>query len=220
MWLFLFCNNTRLLPFHARLRFARASQVHQLHPGTPSVSVADGRLGDVSAAALLLDRRGSSFSMQAVDQRSPVGGRVASAGRIFRHRSIRFGLFEFAAPAPSASGVHRTFTSGVSADAFVPDAVRDERNAGRNSRHSGVYLCLRLLKSEVPRASQFAWLGVALGATILTKVTGILLLPIVIAAVAGRLRSARARSRSRCATSGCWLRFVSLSVAGNTPAFG
>jgi Flp pilus assembly protein TadD len=54
-----------------------------------------------------------------------------------------------------------------------------------------IYLCLRLLRSEVPRASQFAWLGVALGASILAKVTGILLLPIVIATVAGRLRSAR-----------------------------
>jgi tetratricopeptide (TPR) repeat protein len=57
---------------------------------------------------------------------------------------------------------------------------------------AALYLCLRLLKSEVPRASQFAWLGVALGATMLAKVTGILLLPIVIAAIAGRLRSARA----------------------------
>src|SRR5438046_3467297 len=57
---------------------------------------------------------------------------------------------------------------------------------------AALYLCLRLLKSGAPRASQFAWLGVALGATILTKVTGILLLPIVIAALAGRLRGARA----------------------------
>jgi len=57
---------------------------------------------------------------------------------------------------------------------------------------AALYLCLRLLKSGAPRASQFAWLGVALGATILAKVTGILLLPIVIAALAGRLRGARA----------------------------
>src|SRR5262245_10724292 len=56
---------------------------------------------------------------------------------------------------------------------------------------AALYLCLRLLKSEMPRASQFAWLGVALGATMLTKVTGILLLPIVIAALVGRLRGAR-----------------------------
>ena len=41
-------------------------------------------------------------------------------GRIFRHCTIRFGLFEFAAAATGASGVHRTFTGGVSADAFVP----------------------------------------------------------------------------------------------------
>jgi tetratricopeptide (TPR) repeat protein len=64
------------------------------------------------------------------------------------------------------------------------------REAPRSS--AAFYLCLRLLKSEVPRASQFAWLGAALGATILAKMTGILLLPIVIAAVAGRLRSTRA----------------------------
>jgi tetratricopeptide (TPR) repeat protein len=57
---------------------------------------------------------------------------------------------------------------------------------------AALYLCLRLLNSEVPRASQFAWLGAALGATILAKVTGILLLPIVIAVLAGRLRGARA----------------------------
>src|SRR5207237_6579585 len=57
---------------------------------------------------------------------------------------------------------------------------------------AALYLCLRLLNSKVPRASQFAWLGVALGATILAKVTGILLLPIVIAALAGRLRGTRA----------------------------
>src|SRR4030095_10644534 len=94
------------------------------------------RLGNVSAAALLLDRRGSSFSMQAVDLRSPVGGHLAFARRIFRHRTIHFGLFEFAAPAPGASGVHRTFTGGVSADAFVPGALRDERNAGGDSGHS------------------------------------------------------------------------------------
>src|SRR6187431_897800 len=120
-----------------RLRFGRASQVHRLHPGTSSVSIADRRLRNVSAAALLLDRRGSSFSMQAVDQRSAVGGRLALAWRIFRHYAIRFGLFEFAAPAPGASGVHRTFTGGVSADACVPGALRDERNAGGDSGHSG-----------------------------------------------------------------------------------
>src|SRR5262249_48118291 len=50
-----------------------------------------------------------------------------------------------------------------------------------------LYLCLRLLNSETQSASQFCWLGLALGAAMLSKVTGILLLPIVIAAIAGKL---------------------------------
>src|SRR5262249_22036789 len=120
-----------------RLRCARTSAVHHLHPGTSGVSVADRRLGNVSAAALLLDWRGSPFCMQAVDQRSPVGGRFAFARRILRRCTIRLGLFEFAAAAPGANSVHRTFTGGVSADAFVPGTVRDERNADGNSGHSG-----------------------------------------------------------------------------------
>ncbi len=54
-----------------------------------------------------------------------------------------------------------------------------------------LYLCLRLLKSDAPRASQFGWLGLALGAAMLSKATGILLLPIIIAAIAGKLAHAR-----------------------------
>jgi tetratricopeptide (TPR) repeat protein len=57
---------------------------------------------------------------------------------------------------------------------------------------TALYLCLRLLISDTPRASQFAWLGFSLGAAMLTKATGILLLPVVIAAIVGRLVYARA----------------------------
>jgi 4-amino-4-deoxy-L-arabinose transferase-like glycosyltransferase len=57
---------------------------------------------------------------------------------------------------------------------------------------AALYLCLRLLRSETPRASQFAWLGLAMGAAMLAKATGILLLPIVIAAIAGKLAVTRA----------------------------
>jgi tetratricopeptide (TPR) repeat protein len=55
-----------------------------------------------------------------------------------------------------------------------------------------LYLCLRLLKSETLRASQFVWLGLAIGAAMLTKATAILLLPVVIAAIAAKLAYARA----------------------------
>jgi tetratricopeptide (TPR) repeat protein len=46
-----------------------------------------------------------------------------------------------------------------------------------------VYLCLKALKNETPRAGQFVLIGLALGATMLTKATGILLLPIALAAI-------------------------------------
>jgi tetratricopeptide (TPR) repeat protein len=55
-----------------------------------------------------------------------------------------------------------------------------------------LYLCLRLLRSDMLRPSQFAWLGLALGGAMLAKVTGILLLPIIIVAIAGKLAYARA----------------------------
>jgi tetratricopeptide (TPR) repeat protein len=57
---------------------------------------------------------------------------------------------------------------------------------------AALYLCLRLLRSDTPHTLQFVWVGLALGAAMLTKATAILLLPIVIAAVAGKLVAARA----------------------------
>src|SRR5207249_4961779 len=56
-----------------------------------------------------------------------------------------------------------------------------------------LYVCLRLLKSDTPRVSQFAWLGFTLGAAMLAKATTVLLLPIAIAAIAGKLAYARVR---------------------------
>ena len=50
-----------------------------------------------------------------------------------------------------------------------------------------VYLCLRMLKNETLRAGQFLLIGLALGATILTKATGILLLPIAVVAILARI---------------------------------
>jgi len=49
-----------------------------------------------------------------------------------------------------------------------------------------LYLCVRWLKNESPRAMGLVWIGLALGAAMLTKATAILLLPIVAAAIAGK----------------------------------
>ena len=89
-----------------------------------------------------------------------VGHRFAFPWRIFRHRTIRFRFFECAAPASGASRVHRPFVGGVSANAFVSGTLCDECNClVATLTTAALYLCLRLLKNEVPRASQFAWLG-------------------------------------------------------------
>src|SRR5438045_4674263 len=56
-----------------------------------------------------------------------------------------------------------------------------------------LYVCLRLLKSDTPRVLQFAGLGFTLGAAMLAKATTVLLLPIAIGAIAGKLAYARAR---------------------------
>jgi uncharacterized membrane protein len=54
-----------------------------------------------------------------------------------------------------------------------------------------LYFSLRLLLSEVSRASQFAWVGLALGAAMLAKATSILLLPVIVVAIAAKLAYAR-----------------------------
>ena len=49
-----------------------------------------------------------------------------------------------------------------------------------------IYLGLRLIKSKTPRAGQFIFVGLAIGATMLTKATGVLLFPILIAAICAK----------------------------------
>src|SRR5438067_814975 len=70
------------------LRREGAPQIHQLHPGTPRIAVGERRLGNVSAAALLLDCRGQPFSVQTVNQRSCVHFITAFDRRVLGHRPI------------------------------------------------------------------------------------------------------------------------------------
>ena len=56
---------------------------------------------------------------------------------------------------------------------------------------AALYLCLRLLSSDTLHTLQFAWVGLALGAAMLTKATGVLLLPVIIATIVGKLAYAR-----------------------------
>src|SRR5436190_23939765 len=71
--------------------------------------------------------------MQALDHRSDVDLRSAFPRSFIRYRPIRFGFLEFAAAVFRADRLSRTFAGGVSADAFVPRALCDERSAGLGS---------------------------------------------------------------------------------------
>jgi len=96
---------------------------------------------------------------------------------------------------PARNRILWPFAGSVSADAFVPAHYVTNEILASALATAALYLCLRLLTSETPRASQFAWLGLAMGAAMLAKATGILLLPIVIAAIAVKLAVTRAPSR-------------------------
>jgi Flp pilus assembly protein TadD len=57
---------------------------------------------------------------------------------------------------------------------------------------AAIYLGLRLLKTENASVFQYAGLGACIGAAMLAKATGVLLLPVVVTAVAGHLAVQRA----------------------------
>src|SRR5438132_4176145 len=149
-------------------------------------------MGDVSATTLLFDRQRKPFSVPALNQRSQVDLRSALARSILWHRPIRFCFLSLRLLFPA-----RTAFVGLLLAAFLPmqlylaHYVTNEILAATLAT-AALYLCLRLLRSEKPRASQFAWLGLAMGAAMLAKATGILLLPILIAATAAKLAVTRA----------------------------
>jgi tetratricopeptide (TPR) repeat protein len=191
LWLLLFWNNSRLLPFHAgfdygeHLKYIEYIQKNWSLPlPTEGLEMYQPPLYYLIGAAALSACKLSINDPQSVVALRLLGGFFGIAQFVLVFLSLRLLL-----PVRAAC-------IGLLVAAFVPmhlylaHYVTNEMLAATLATVV-LYLCLRLLTSEVPRASQIAWLGVALGTTMLTKVTGILLLPIVIAALAGRLRGAR-----------------------------
>ena len=191
LWLALFWNNARLSPFHVgfdsaeHLQYIRYIQEHRALPlPTEGLEMYQPPLYYLISAAALSACRLSIDDPQSVIVLRLLGGFFGIAQFLLVFWSLRLLL-----------PVRAAFI-GLLLGAFLPmhlylsQYVTNEMLTATLAT-AAIYLCLRLLKSEVPRASQFAWVGVALGAAILTKVTGILLLPIVIAALAGKLHGAR-----------------------------
>jgi tetratricopeptide (TPR) repeat protein len=192
LWLLLFWNNARLLPFHAgfdskeHLKYINYIQDHGALPlPNEGWEMYQPPLYYLIAAASLSACKLSINDSTSIFVLRLLGAFLGIAQFVLVFLSLRL-LF----PA-------RTAFIGLLLAAFLPmhlylaHYVTNEMLAAVLATLT-LYLCLRLLKSETMHASQFAWLGLALGAAMLAKATGILLLPIVVAAIAGKLTYRRA----------------------------
>jgi tetratricopeptide (TPR) repeat protein len=187
LWLLLFWNNNRLLPFHRgfdskeHLNYINYIQQHRSLPlPTEGWEMYQPPLYYLIAAASL------SLGHLSVDDQLSIS--------VLRWLGALLGIAQFALVFFSVRLLLpiRAAFIGLLLAAFLPmhlylaHYVTNEMLAAALATAT-LYLCLRLLKSDAPRASQFAWLGVALGAAMLTKATGLLLLPVVITAIAAKL---------------------------------
>jgi tetratricopeptide (TPR) repeat protein len=192
LWLLLFWNNARLLPFYAgfdspeHLKYINYIQEHRALPSpTEGWEMYQPPLYYLIAAASL-----SACKLSINDPTSIF---------VLRFFGAFFGIAQFVLVFLGLRLLFpaRTAFVGLLLAAFLPmhlylaHYVTNEILAAALAT-AALYLGLRLLKSDAPRASQFAWLGLTLGAAMLAKTTGILLLPVAIAAIAGKLAYARA----------------------------
>ena len=193
LWLLLFWNNDRLLPFHRgfdskeHLNYINYIQQHRSLPlPTEGWEMYQPPLYYLIAAASL-----SLFHLSVDDQISIyvlrwLGAFFGIAGFVLVFLSLRLLL------------PIRAALIGVLVAAFLPmhlymaHYVTNEMLAATLTT-AALYLGLRLLMTDAPRTLQFVSLGLALGAAMLAKATGILLLPIVLAAIAGKLFAARSQ---------------------------
>ena len=191
LWLLLFWNNGRLLPFHRgfdskeHLDYISYIQQHRSLPlPTEGWEMYQPPLYYLIAAASL-----SACGLSVDDPMSIyvlrwLGAFFGIAHFILVYLSVRILL-----PVRAA-------LIGLLVAAFLPmhlylaHYVTNELLSAALAT-AALYLCLRLLSSDTQHTWQFVWVGLALGAGMLTKATGVLLLPVVIAAIVGKLAYAR-----------------------------
>ncbi len=191
LWLLLFWNNARLLPFHVgfdskeHLKYINYIQEHRALPlPTEGWEMYQPPLYYLIAAASL-----SACKLSVNDPASIVvlrflGGFVGIAQFLLVFLSLRLLL------PVRAAFIGLLLAAFLPMHLYMAHYVTNEMLSAALATAT-LYLCLHLLKSNTLRASQFAWVGLTLGAAMLAKATAILLLPIVIAAIAGKLAYAR-----------------------------
>lgn len=192
LWLLLFWNNARLLPFNAGFDAAEHLQYisyilehRELPLPSEGLEMYQPPLYYLIAAASLTASKLSASDSASVIVLRSLGVLFGIAQFVLVFFSLRF-LF----PARTAF-VGLLLAVCLPVQLYLAHYVTNEMLAAALATAT-LYLCLRLLKSDTPHALQFAWVGLALGGAMLAKVTSILLLPVIIAAIAGKLAYARA----------------------------
>ena len=191
LWWLLFWNNGRLLPFHEgfdskeHLNYISYIQQHRSLPlPTEGWEVYQPPLYYLIAAASL-----SACKLSINDSTSVLVLRLFGAFFGIAQFVLVFLSLRFVLPRQAAF-IGLLLAAFLPMHLYLAHYVTNELLSATLST-AALYLCLRLLKSETPGTLQFIWVGLALGAAILAKATAILLLPIVIAAIVGKLIYAR-----------------------------
>jgi tetratricopeptide (TPR) repeat protein len=191
LWFLLFWNNERLLPFHrgfdskAHLNYITYLQQHRSLPlPTEGWEMYQPPLYYVIAAASLSVWHLSVDDEMSVNVLRWLGAFFGVAGFILVFFSLRLLL-----PMRAAS-IGLLLAAFLPMHLYMAHYVTNEMLAATLTT-AALYFGLRLLKSEAPRALQFVWVGTALGAAMLAKATGVLLLPILLTAIVGKLFAAR-----------------------------
>ena len=188
LWLALFGNNTRSLPTSvgfdasAHVDYIEYIQKHRALPlPNEGWEMYQPPLYYAISAALL-----SLFDLSVTD---------AAAGTVLRSLTMFLGIIHFTLVFlslrllfPGQSGRQLV---GLLLAAFLPmqlylsHYVTNETLAATLAT-AAIFLCLRLLRTESASVAGYAGLGFCLGAAMLTKTTGLLLVPFIIVAVAVR----------------------------------
>jgi Flp pilus assembly protein TadD len=209
LWVALFCNNSRLIP--RIVGFDRRGHVDyieyiQKHRAVPLPNegweMFQPPLYYIISAATL-----SSFGLTVSDEAGVIVLRLLTMIFSIAHFTLVFLSLRLLFPAQiGRQMVGLLLAAFLPMQLFLSHYVTNETLAATLASAT-IFLCLRLLRMEQATPAGYAGLGLCLGAALLTKATGVLLVPFIVVALAGKLLVARS------APAVWWRTLVAMLVA-------
>jgi tetratricopeptide (TPR) repeat protein len=189
LWMALFCNNSRLIPyaagFDARSHYNYIGYL-QKHKALPLPNEGFEMFQPplyygISAVTL------SSFGLTVSDEAGAIVLRLLTMLFGIAHFTLVFLSLRLLFPGQiGRQMVGLLLAAFLPMQLYLSHYVTNETLAAALVS-AAIYLCLRLLRAEQATLAGYAGLGICLGAALLTKATGVLLVPFIIVALAGRL---------------------------------